>query len=129
MKPLASAVNMDMGRWSSAYGAKAWAACAEPWPHITALHWHKLWVLLPGVLRELGLREDTSGVTLYPSVGVTDLTWPTRGAEEGFHLLTWSGCLHVVVSCSRHTWISPYMSLLDCIPHSTKGKLTCGDLT
>lgn len=100
------------------------------WPpgSLVSLHQHKVWAQLPGALRELEVHEDTAGtVTWYLVRGVTDIIGPTEGQRKS------STCRHgagVPVCLSPASDISGFLhvSLLGCIPHSTKGKLMCGDL-
>lgn len=107
-------MDMDMGGWSSACGAKALAAWAEPWPHILAS-------------RQLGELTSAQGVGtasrcpqragstwgycwdshLVPCQGGNRYYRAHRGAEEEFHLPTRCWCPCVLVSCFRHLWISP----------------------
>lgn len=85
MKPLATAVDMDTGIQSSACGAEAWAACAEPWPLILAsgslvrLCQHKLWAQLPGALRELG---GYWWGHFIQCLGITDPSRPAEGQRK-----------------------------------------------
>lgn len=120
-------VKLELSTWCKGLGSLCWALATHPslqaawWGNISCGHsfqvpsesWEYVWILLGQSLCTL-------------SSGQQNLLGPQRGRGR-VAAAEWGWCLHVFVSFS-HPWISPHVSLLGCIPHSTKGKLMCGDL-